>query len=274
MEDRQKLAVAYRIYPGVSKVPPVHSDNKYELTKLCLSSFRRAIEGTDTKIWFILDACPDEYVDLINSFGFDDHEIIRVAKTGNAGTFGLQLKLLSEQDYSENIYFAEDDYFYLDGAVTLMLDALTVNKFDFASAYDHPDYYELKIHDYPFEEYQYRDKIWRTSGSTCMTFLTTKSKLTESMKVFKTYTRNNYDSSLWLSLTKKKVNQPMFIIKCLFSNKYYSKIILKAWLYCAGHLITGKAFKLWSPAASLATHMDSAHLARGIDWYSEFRRKL
>jgi hypothetical protein len=274
MEGKSKLAVAYRIYPGVSKVPPVHSDNKYELTKLCLSSFKKAIRGLDARIWFILDACPDEYVELINSFGFNDAEIIRINKTGNAGTFGLQLKILSEQDFSEYIYFAEDDYFYLEGAVSTMLEAYREKDFDFASAYDHTDYYELKIHDYPFEKCQSRDKSWRTSGSTCMTFLTTKSTLMDSIRVFETYTRKNYDSSLWLSLTKKKVNQPLFILKCLFTNKYYLKIILKAWIYCARQILTGKSYKLWSPLPSLSTHMDSAHLARGIDWYAEFKTIL
>jgi hypothetical protein len=155
-----------------------------------------------------------------------------------------------------------------------MLEAYIANNFDFASAYDHPDYYNLKLHDYPFEKFQSKDENWRTSGSTCMTFLTTKANLSQSMNVFETYTRNNYDSSLWLSLTKKKVNQPLFILKCLFTNIYYSKIILKAWLYCTKHLITGKAYKLWSPIPSLATHMDSAHLAPGIDWYTEFKTKV
>ena len=37
------LVIAYRIYTGVSKNPPVCKHKKYELAKLCIDSFSRSL---------------------------------------------------------------------------------------------------------------------------------------------------------------------------------------------------------------------------------------
>ena len=58
MSDELKVSIVYRIYPKVSKTPPVHSKDKYKLSELCLSSFVKSLEGIDFKVWILLDACP------------------------------------------------------------------------------------------------------------------------------------------------------------------------------------------------------------------------
>ena len=42
------LAVAYRIYPGVSKVPPVFSQDKLKLAEFCLKSFKDSLGDLTT----------------------------------------------------------------------------------------------------------------------------------------------------------------------------------------------------------------------------------
>jgi hypothetical protein len=52
------LAVAYRIYPRVSKSHAFFSADKFRLSKMCLDSFRGALGGLRVKVWALLDGCP------------------------------------------------------------------------------------------------------------------------------------------------------------------------------------------------------------------------
>lgn len=262
------VVIAYRIYPEVSKVPPIHSDNKFELSKLCLDSFKNSLDGINYKIFAILDNCPPEYKTLFeNTFDKNDLEFFELGSTGNAGTFELQVKLLLEQNESEYIYFAEDDYLYLPGTFGEMLEIIDGNNgIDYVSPYDHPDYYNMDLHNYHSQIIDGKKRQWRTSATTCMTFLTKKSVISSNMDVFMSYTRGNYDASMWLSLTKEKLLQPSFIFKSIFSNDLYRRIIFKGWFYCWKQLILGKKQILATPLPSIATHMDSKCLAPSVDW--------
>jgi len=57
------LAVAYRIYPEVSK--PAQSlpfgDNKLRQAEICLQTFRQSLGPLRVKLWAILDGCPQDY---------------------------------------------------------------------------------------------------------------------------------------------------------------------------------------------------------------------
>jgi GT2 family glycosyltransferase len=266
------LVIAYRIYPGISKIPPVFSDNKLKLSELCLISFKEALNNLNFKIYAILDNCPVEFNELFKYYlPKDNLEIISLPKTGNAGTFGLQLQLLLEQNHSDYLYFAEDDYFYLPNAFHEMLSYIKNDDVDFVSPYDHPDYYNLELHNYKYQTKKTSNIEWRTSGSTCMTFLTKKSTLEKTQKLFRTYTRNNYDASIWLALTRERINDISFLFREGLKNKLYLRILLKAFFFSPLRFFYGKRWKLWSPVPSLATHMDSEHLAPAIDWNKLFQ---
>ena len=82
------LAVAYRIYPKVSKVPLVFGDNKFKLAELCLRSFKNSLGSLRVKIWVLLDNCPAKYEELFKKyFDINDLEIIKLPGIGNRGTF-------------------------------------------------------------------------------------------------------------------------------------------------------------------------------------------
>ena len=270
------IAIVYRIYPGVSKVPPVFSKDKYKLSELCLQSFRDALNGVSYKLYVLLDNCPPEYKELfLQYFPDTEMDLIELEPSGNAKTFGKQMDILLEQDYSDVVYFAEDDYFYLPDAFKIMLDFLNSSVApDFVTPFDHLDYYKLKLHQYEYETVEYRGRNWRTAATTCMTFMTTKKKLKETENIFRTYTKNNYDASLWLSLTKINIFNPGYILKLLFSDKLYVKIMAKMWFHSWKQLIFGKRYKLYAPKPSLSTHMDSVCLAPDIDWQKEFSKYI
>jgi hypothetical protein len=272
MSDMNKVAIAYRIYPEVSKIPPVFANDKYKMSELCLRSFRDSLEGLDIKMWALMDNCPPEYEELfVKYFGDRDLEFVHLPGVGNGASFGKQMDILSKQNFSENIYFAEDDYFYLPGKFHLMTDLISNESVDFVSPYDHLDYYELRLHDHPSEVLFSGDRHWKTSATTCMTFLTTKKALRQTESVFRTYTRNNYDTSLWMSLTRYRALNPAFYLRSL-RNSYYLKVLLKMWMHSPLETLLGRRRKLYTPLPSIATHMDNKHLAPTINWYRLFEK--
>ena len=274
--SNNKIAIAYRIYPKISKIPAVYPDDKLKMSELCLSSFARALDNIDYRVWIILDNCPPEYHAIFRKHLDNDRiELIDTPAIGNPGTFGLQMEILMNQDFADNIYFAEDDYFYLPNAFTRVLEfAQSEHKPDFLTPYDHLDYYKLDLHQYPKTKIQLSDnQIWRSESTTCMTFFTTKSVLKESYSIFETYTRKNYDGSLWLALTKKKIFNPIIYPKYLFGDYPMFKVLAKSWLYTPLKLLFGKTYTLYSPQPSLATHLDNQFLAPGIDWDSLFEQE-
>lgn len=266
------LAIALRVYPGISKLPPVYSNNKYKLVEFCFESFVKFLGDIKPYIWIILDGCPEEYKKIFTKHPELDLEFIEVNKIGNAKTFELQLDKLLEQNKSEIIYFAEDDYFYLPNKMSNMLDFINNTNAHFLSPYDHPDYYNLELHNnFKSEQKIEKNVIWNTRASTTMTFMTQKSILKKTEKVFRTYAKNNWDSSLWLSLTKHRVNSVKFAFRSFLKNKYYAKIILKAWYYNLFQILSAEKYNLWVPTPSFSTHMDSSHLAPKIDWKNIFQ---
>jgi hypothetical protein len=273
-QDKYDVAIAYRIYPGVSKVPPIFSDDKLRLSELCLKSFKASLNGLKPKIWAILDDCPPEYSELFKKY-FDDDELILIepGKIGNIGTFLKQLDILINQNQSNFIYFAEDDYFYLSDKFKDMLNLIKSEKdIDFITPYDHLDYYTLPLHNNKPKVIINNELHWRTAATTCLTFLTTKDNLKKTYKIFKTFKHRNYDASIWLSLTKRKLFNPLFIIKSLISDWVMFKILGKAWLFSTKQILFGKKYKIYSPIPSIATHMDERYLAPTINWHDLFSK--
>jgi hypothetical protein len=264
------LAVAYRIYPKVSK-PAMglpFSDDKLRLSEVCLQSFRRSLGNLRAKIWVLLDGCPPEYADIFRTcFAEEDLELIPLAGVGNYGTFNRQIEILGCQTDSEVIYFAEDDYFYLPGQFHEMLDFLEAHRdVDFVSPFDHRDCYTMELHRRPAWLRAFGGRHWRSAASTCLTFLTTRRILRETEHIFRTYAQRNYDSSLWLMLTKERVVAPWDWPRLISRQPFTMKILAKAWLFGWHQLIFGERRTLWTPVPSIATHMDLNALAPGFEW--------
>lgn len=265
MRERMKeydLTVAYRIYPNVSKVPPVFKEDKYKLSEFCINSFKRALGNLRAKIIVLFDNCPVEYEYLFkNQFNEEDLEFIHLEGVGNQATFGLQIKTLLEQEYSELVYFAEDDYFYMPHTFEEMIDLIKNEDVDFVSPYDHLDYYNYIMHDHKVLIKATEKRHWKTSSATCLTFLTTKKTLRKTRKTFESYTKGNWDSSLWLSLSKEGLWNP-FKIVCNYirGEKLFAAIILMAWYHCWTQIIFGSRYKLWTPMPTLGIHLESDYL--------------
>ena len=127
MKPQYDLAIAYRIYPGVSKPAqslPLGAD-KYLLSEVCFRSFKKSLGTLRAKIWVLLDSCPPQYEGLFRRYlDPEDLVVVRLEKAGNRATFARQIDILLEQCDADVVYFAEDDYFYLPGQFHEMLDFL------------------------------------------------------------------------------------------------------------------------------------------------------
>ena len=83
MNKEYDLAVVYRIYPGVSKVPIIYENNKFELSKIAIKTFAEALGDMKVKVWIILDNCSEEYDKLfITALKKFDIELIKLNGEG------------------------------------------------------------------------------------------------------------------------------------------------------------------------------------------------
>ena len=267
------LAVAYRIYPKVSKPAETlpFGDDKLRQSEICLRSFRKSLGSLRVKVWAILDGCPPDYCALFERyFANADLVLIELDKAGNKPTFAKQIEILLDQQDAPFVYFAEDDYFYLPDQFSRMLNFLRGNEsVDFISPYDHVDCYHLDLHNQPKLITLFEDHHWRTAASTCLTFLTRKSTLKKYQKVFRTYCRRGGDDcALWLAITKSRVFNPIAITKYVATRQSYAKAPLKSWLFCSHQILFGSSAKLWVPVPGIATHLSAGLLSPGTDWSS------
>jgi hypothetical protein len=264
---KYELAVAYRVYPGVSKAPFIYGDSKEKLAGLAAASFASALVGVKAKIWILLDACPDDYVKMFSDiFRGYDLEIIRLSKTGNYGTFGLQLDILLKQEDSDWIYFAEDDYLYVEGAMRRALDFAHISP-GFVTLYDHSDNYNLKIHRRKASVAVHGDQYWRSAQSTCMTFLTSKKVLMKTEQIFRSYCKRNYDVSIWLAITKCSIFRLHNAFDKDPSRRFWLIAYLKLWYFGWTDIFFRRRLKLLNPMPSLATHMEKTGLAPVVNWF-------
>jgi hypothetical protein len=264
------IAVAYRIYPQVAD-PAMglpFSEDKLLLSEICLRTFKESLRGLRVKLWVLLDGCPNEYVDLFRRYFYaQDLVLISLDHVGNRATFAKQIEILLEQEDSELVYFAEDDYLYLPNQFPRMAEFLRAHKdVDFVSPYDHLDCYTFEIHRHPKWIRVHAGHHWRTAASTCLTFLTRKQTLRRKERIFRSYCRRNHDCSLWLSLTKHSLFGPFQVLRFAYQQPLFAKIIAKAWLYGWSQIVFGKRMTLWVPVPGIATHLNSHALSPTIDW--------
>lgn len=267
------LAVAYRIYPGVSKVPPAYPHDKLKLARFCLESFKKSLEGITTKVIVLLDKCPEEYEMLfLELFKAEDVEFIRLDGVGNKKTFNMQMEILSTQTYADTVYFAEDDYFYVD-TLKNAFDFIQSGEADFVSPYEHPSCY-TDGHQIANYIALYKDRRYTTVQHACLTFMTTRKNLIANRKMLSIYSKYfASDYVVWgcitLGFTFFK-----YMLK-LVNLRHYTlerfKVYGAMWFFAWYRFIFNKKYKLYMPIPTIATHMESNFLSPGINWHEYFK---
>jgi len=265
------LAVCYRIYPGVSRDPVFGFKEKLPLVRLNLETFRESLGDLKIKLWVLLDNCPGEYGALLKElFPDTTMELVPLPGVGNGPTFQRQVEILGSQTDAELVYFAEDDYLYLPGSLEATVKFMRGHpEADFATAYDHTDFYSKYIHRFHDAEVVEDGRRWRTVASTCLTFMARREAVAASVPVFRTYNRNP-DLAMWLALTKKRVTNPWSWLRSMGDGKFFTASHALAWWYGWRQILSGPRRTLWAPSPSLITHMETGGLAPGVDWETLF----
>ncbi len=262
------LAVCLRIYPRVSGTPIFGFTDKLELVQLSLRTLKAGIGNLRVKLWVLLDNCPEAYRELIESL-FSDcaPEFIHLPGIGNEATFGRQIEILLNQAAADLVYFAEDDYLYLPGALERGVNFMNRHpEADFLTLYDHPDYYTRYIHKIRGVEVVEDGYRWRTVVSTCLTFMTRKSVLAQTADVLRTYTRKNSDLGVWMALTKIRALNPWVFLLSIPEGLFLCGSYFSAWRHTWRYILFGRRRSIWAPSPSLATHMESSCIAPTVEW--------
>lgn len=277
-KPQPRLALALRAYPGVSREPYVHPKDKLKLFAVNLRSLAASgIPRAGTVIHVMLDNCPDVYVDLVNEL-LAGYELVfhRLVKVGNHGTFLMQIDLLLASG-APVVGFVEDDYVFLEGSFAEALAFMAKHAdADFVTLYDHADYYQESIHRYRRELRLGALRHWQTVSSTCLTFLARRDALAAAAPTLRTYAQNNWDSSIFMALTKLGFWQPRDWWRVFVAHRWgtnmmrytYKRTVTFSWK----QLLFGRRFKLWSPVPALATHMQQDLLSPGVDWHAAAAR--
>ena len=192
---RYDLAVCYRIYPRVSGQPIFGFREKLALVRLNLESFNEAVGQLKVKMWVLLDNCPPSYRELVASlFPETSVEFVSLGGEGNEATFARQIDILAAQQAAELVYFAEDDYLYLPGALERAVDFLRRHpEADAVNVADHAAYHERYVDRIRSPQHVEDGCQWRTVVATALTFMIRRQTLIETAGVFKTYSRKNSD---------------------------------------------------------------------------------
>lgn len=262
------LAVAWRIYPGVSKTPLIFPKNKFNLVSVCLKSFLASVTHLEVKYYFLLDGCPPAYNQLINEI-FENKavEIIETASVGNLATFKMQIDILSTQEDAEVVYFAEDDYLYIPNEFHKMVSLVRDNnKVDFASCYLHSDTFTHPIHQHKKNTIEFAGHQWLSDSSTCLTFMTTKKTLAKTKDLLLTYSKGNNDCAMWLVMTKTFIYNPLKYIQFYFTNKESFNILKVAVKYSFKYFFRIRKFNLYIANPAIGTHLEKDLVSPDINW--------
>lgn len=267
------LVIAYRICPKMSKKSPDYvGTDKLAFSRKCLESFKNSLEGLNYKIYALLDNCPKEYEDLfVNLFGRESLEILHLEDYGNKRTFKKQIDILSGQDDAEIVYFAEDDYFYVEN-IKKMVDLLKLKKADFVTPYEHVSCY-IDDHVISNRVTLFEEKRFVSVQHACLTFMTTKQNLIDNKRYFNIYVDwFGSDFVVWGCIT---LGFSFFkYLKLIVEPKNFSLINMKVYgsmvLYALHRFLVNKKYVLVMPIISLATHVERDFMAPGFDWKKIF----
>lgn len=287
MSKTKTLAIAHRVCPALSKTA-VGFNTKRKMVEASAASLAEALRefGGNVHLTVILDGCPDYRAIFSEAFSRLANVRLDIAETpsiGNQATYARQCEILLADEESDLVYFSEDDYLYKPPAFVAMADLLNHGNADFVTPLDHPDRYNhaltapspSKIRVTSFGH-------WRTVGTTCLTFMTSRQILHERADMIASYGTGAMDGTMWLGLTKEDVRSMRKVIPPLFAFLLRRKrpfgyyMPLCAWKHHGLRLLTTRTYTLWQPMPTLAVHLSSTSLPLGSESFlpNEMRKDI
>jgi len=134
-------------------------------------------------------------------------EIYEFKGGSDANSFFETVRYAKAQDLNQNdlIYFLENDYLHIDNWVEKVIDLFsTFQGLNYVSLYDHNDKYFLPMYDNLVSKIIVTSKHhWRTTPSTCGSFIITKQILDEDFDILSTMT-GDHNKFLYLNSTRSR----------------------------------------------------------------------
>lgn len=262
--------ILLRVYPRISKEPIGGFVNKLQLFQVSLRSLRNFAQGVRVNFVILMDGCGKDFEELVLfELSGLNVEFEYYSSIGNVGTFLRQIDLATRYPDDEYVLLAEDDYLWIPGGLVKILDSGLLNN-GFITPYDHPDYYTRPEHMMTKGCCVCSAGMkWSTQVSTCLTFMGKAGLIKRHRRHFFSYQFGITDHALWIVITGLRPD----LIRYDGWNLSKLKLMIKV-MYC---FVYGGArwrlnTKLYSPAPSLATHMERAYIAPGVDWEAELLR--
>jgi hypothetical protein len=236
------LTAIFRTHPGES----LRERPAYHSKLLTLQSFLLAWRRLDRRrLVVVVDgkSMPAEYTELYERYA--DEIRYLGGGSGNNGTYKATFPLLGGIGDDELVFQAEDDYLYMEDALTeLVAAAAEIPQADYFCPYDHPDRYTRKDDARSGRERIFfaGNRHWRSIESNCLSFGARAGVLKKDLYIHRLFSlpRSPRDRKIW------RMTQgigPFF------------------WKSPKRTLI--------SPMPSLSTHMDAAFMAPGVDWEAQ-----
>jgi len=187
------------------------------------------VQGTDNKnrpSWFDYQKCYDNLISTISSNesvrvnivydGKEDNWIknkfynkfYEIEAKEDMKSFWETVKLAHSDNSIKDddlIYFLENDYMHVNGWVDKVFDLFKSYKgLDYVSLYDHNDKYFLPMYK-NLTSLIFTTKLhhWRTTPSTCGSFIATKQKIKEDFDILSTM-RGDHNKWLWLNENRNR----------------------------------------------------------------------
>lgn len=199
LTNQTSCTIYYRTYGGENKAARPTWYSK----ELCLRSMLQAVELA--KKYFTVNfivlhdgllrdnpTWSSSIRSLINPVG----EVIELPKQNNAMSCLAAIHRADNHNDEDIIFFAEDDYLWLDLSIKGIVSALLNLPSHYVTGYDHPVRYQPDYPlgaDYPHWHtsiYITEERHWRSQESTCMTFGAKAKTLKADFKYFEKYHNN------------------------------------------------------------------------------------
>jgi glycosyltransferase involved in cell wall biosynthesis len=188
----QKIVI-YRTSDKGNPKLKLFNNNRHEYLKTTLHEF------LNWHFIFILDNVTE---DTEKEFQINYSKFGKIISTslGNSGSYYYAINFaINNYEKNDIIYFLEDDYYHLKGASDAILSALDLAQY--VTLYDHPDKYVrrgkflLNFVNSKSQIFLTRQRHFRTTDSTTMTFATHVSTLKKDLPFHKLFTVGYFSTS-------------------------------------------------------------------------------
>tara|TARA_R110000787_G_scaffold71355_3_gene158875 strand:+ start:310 stop:984 length:675 start_codon:yes stop_codon:yes gene_type:complete len=169
----------------------------------CYQNLLSTLDLNTCKINIVYDGKGDNWIKKKHY-----HNFIEIEAKEDMKSFWETIKLANADNSIEDddlIYFLENDYMHVDGWVNKVIELFSTYKgLDYVSLYDHNDKYLLPMYDNLVSKiFTSPTHHWRTTPSTCGSFITTKQRLNEDFDILSTM-RGDHNKWLWLNENRSR----------------------------------------------------------------------